>query len=274
MTYPWNLRVRWRRLIDLGRLYGDADIAFVLRVVAPAHTVRGRLGDAFRQDREIREGMLASEVLADALMHTEEPLLRVSPVLYFSVLVAHVRRDLAARRFTIEESGRHAAVVFDAGAALALLGKPHVFDYLVLLLVSFVRVGTGTVSEGERREARMVGFDTLDMDSMVRAAALSAESQRFSAYQRIADLCLFTIGIFPERIRAARGRSAAVVRAEWRENGARFYRLASRHQTAHELRMEGVLAELGSNFNLVAKPLNVLSDRYLWGKDRPMPLLP
>ena len=275
MTYPRKARVRWRGLIDLGPLYGDADVAFVLQAVAPAHTARGRLGDAFREDREIREGMLVSDVLADAVMHTQEPVLRVSPLLYFSMLVARVRRDLTSQRFTVEESGRHAAVVFDAGAALALLAKPHVFDYLVLLMVSFVRARSITVGVAdERGRARMLRFDTLDLDSIVRAAALAAESERFAAYQRIADLCLFTVGIFPERIRGARGRSAGVVRAEWMENGARFYGLASRHRTAQELQMEGVLAELSSNFKLAAKPLNVLSDRYLWRTAQPMPFLP
>ena len=65
-----------------------------------------------------------------------------------------------------------------------------------------------------------------------------------------------------------------MVRAEWIEHGSRFYRLASRHQTAHALQMENVLAELGSNFNLAAKPLNVLSDRYLWHGGRRMPFVP
>ena len=274
MTYPRKAGVRWRGLIDLGPLYGDADVAFVLQAVAPAHTARGRLGDAFREDREIREGMLVSDVLADAVMHTQEPLLRVSPLLYFSMLVARVRRDLTSRRFTVEESGRHAAVVFDAGAALALLAKPHVFDYLVLLMVSFVRARSITVGiADERGRARMLRCDTLDLDSMVRAASLAAGPERFSVYQRIADLCLFMIGIFPERIRAKGSRSAAVVRAEWIENGSRFYRLAARHRIAHERQMESVLAELGSNFALAAKPLNVLSDRYLWRAGPAAPLM-
>ena len=120
----------------------------------------------------------------------------------------------------------------------------------------------------------MLRFDTLDLDSMIQAAVLAAEPERFSAYQRVADLCLFTIGVLPERIRAQGARSAAVVRAAWIEHGSRFYRLASRHQTARELQMENVLAELGTNFNLAAKPLNVLSDRYLWRAEGPRPFLP
>ena len=252
-------------MIDLGRSYADADVAFVLHAVAPAHHVRGRLGDAFREDREIREGMLVSERLADAVLHVDEPLLRVSPLLFFSVLVAHVRRDLSSRRFTVEAAGRHAAVVFDAGAALAFLAKPQVFDYLVLLLVSFVPVRhvTAAVAD-ERGRARSLRFDTLDLHGLIQAAALAGEPERYSAYQRVADLCLFTIGVFPERLRAAGGRTAAAVRAEWTDNGTRFYRLASRQRAAQELRTHAVLADLADNFNLAAKPLNVLSERYLW----------
>lgn len=261
-------------LIDLGPLYADSDVAFVLHAVVPARSVRGRLGDAFREDREIREGMLVSDRLAKAVLHADEPLLRVSPLLFFSMLVARVRRDLSSRTFTVEASGRHAAVVFDADAALALLTKPHVFDYLVLLLVSFVHVRWVTLAiADDRGRPRSLRFDTMDLESLIRAAALAAEPERFSAYQRVADLCLFTIGVFPERARAAGGRSASVIRAEWIDNGARFYRLASRHRTARELRMDGVLAELADNFNLVAKPLTVLSERYLWRAAR-RPFLP
>ena len=260
------------RLIDLGPLYADSDVAFVLHAVVPARSVRGRLGDAFREDREIREGMLVSDRLAEAVLHADEPLLRVSPLLFFSMLVARVRRDLSSRTFTVEAAGRHAAVVFDADAALALLTKPHVLDYLVLLLVSFVHVRWVTLAIADDR-GRPRRFDTMDLESLIRAAALAAEPERFSAYQRVADLCLFTIGVFPERARAAGGRSASVIRAEWIDNGARFYRLASRHRTARELRMDGVLAELADNFNLVAKPLTVLSERYLWRAAR-RPFLP
>ncbi len=260
-------------MIDLGPLYADADVALVLHAVVPARGVRGRLGDAFREDREIREGILVSDRLAEAVLHAEEPLLRVSPLLFFSILVARVRRDLSLRRFTVEGVGRRVAV-FDAGAALALLTKPHVFDYLVLLLVSFVHVRWVTLAVvDDRGRPRSLRFDTLDLDRLIQAAALAAEPERYSAYQRVADLCLFTIGVFPERLRATGGRSAAAVRAEWIDNGARFYRLASRHRTAHELRMDGVLAELADNFNLAAKPLNVLSERYLWRAGRP-PFLP
>ena len=246
-------------------MYADADVAFVLQAVVPAHTVRGRLGDAFRDDREIREGMLVSDRLAEAVLHAEEPLLRVSPLLFFSVLVARVRHDLSSHRFTIEAAGRHAAVVFDAKEALALMTKPQVFDYLILLLVSFVHVRVVTLAVADDRgRRRLLRFDTLDLDSLIHAAALVDEPERFASYQRVADLCLFTVGIFPERVRATGGRSAAAVRAEWVDNGARFYRLASRHQTAQELQVDGVLAELAANFSLAAKPLNVLSDHYLW----------
>ena len=235
----------------------------MLHAVAPGRRVRGRLGDAFREDREIREGMLVSEPLADAVLRADEPLLRVSPLLFFSVLVARVRRDLSSRRFTVEAAGRHAAVVFDAGAALAFLAKPQVFDYLVLLLVSFVHVRQVVAAVADER-GRSLRFDTLDLHGLIQAAALAGEPERYSAYQRVADLCLFTIGVFPERLRAAGGRTAAAVRAEWMDNGSRFYRLASRQPTAQERSMDVVLTELADNFNLAAKPLNVLSERYLW----------
>lgn len=251
----------WRRLAGLGSMYTDADIAFVLQKVAPGREIRGRLGDAFRDDREIRDGMLSSDQLAKALLDRDDAFLLVSPLLFFSILVARVRRDLSEQSFTIESSDRHLTAVFDVRGVQDFISRPAVFDYLILLLVSFVRARVLTMlvtgDDGRQRVAR---FNTFDLHGLIRAAAgADDERERFSSCQRIADLCLFTVGIFPEQTRWSPARHAT----DWSGYGERFYRMAARHRSAHDLRVNVVLSELASNFNLATKPLNVLSDRYL-----------
>ena len=109
-------------------------------------------------------------------------------------------------------------VVFDVEAAFSLLAKPHGFNYLVLLLVSFIKVGTFTLNmANEHGRTHLLRCDTLDLNSLIQEVVLVTEPEWFSAYQRVVDFCLFTIGVFPERIWAVGSRSVAFVRAEWIE---------------------------------------------------------
>lgn len=231
-----------------------ADVAFVLNEILPKHTVRGRLGDAFPGDREIREGMLVSDPLVEAVLYSENPLLNVSPLLLFSVLVSRVCNEFSSRSSTSEVSGRHTAA-FDVGETLQLVAKPQVFDYLILLRDFFVhaRVITLTVADGSGFR-RPLKIDPLDLDRIVHAAVMVEEPEKLISYQCVADLCLFTIGILPERLRATGGRRVAAVHAECFDNGLHFYQLASLHQTAQEQQVDSVLSELGATSILRRSP--------------------
>ncbi len=75
------------------------------------------------------------------------PPLQVSPRLLFAVLLNRVRRDLADLGYTFESAGH--AVVFDGPQVASLLEDTRILDYLVELLVSFVRVqGTTIIVRG------------------------------------------------------------------------------------------------------------------------------
>ena len=98
---------------------------------------------------------------------------------------------------------------------------------------------------------------------------------RFGLYKRIADICLFMLGVFPEytarnykypmsgKLRPAIGSNPRVSPDDYEKEGRRFYKLAAEHASARELRMVDVFWELHENFQKARKPLNFIAEHYL-----------
>jgi hypothetical protein len=254
--------------------YSDEDLLFLITTLMPETTDRQRMIRVLREDEEILEGMLADEKVLHHLLDDPLTLLRVSPALFFSALLAQVRIDMKKRPWTLEKSNRLSMVLFDSPQVVELLEKKAVRDYLAALLVSFVRINsfstTVRVRTGVWRRAR---FSDFDIDSLLRYGNALDESQRFPAYKRIADICLFTLGIFsppqsaPDAPLAILNEGLRMVLRRSREDyiaqGVTFYRLAARHREAESRKLSDVLALLSENIALAAKPLTVMSARYL-----------
>ncbi len=255
--------------------FSDDDLVFLITTLMPDATDHQRMIRVLREDEEILQGMLADEKVLHKLL--DEPqfnLLRVSPALFFSVLLARVRLDLERQPWTLEKTSRLSMILFDSPQVVELLANTEVRDYLAALLVSFVRVNSFSTTVRVRSGVwRRVRFSDFDIDSLVRYGNALEESQRFPAYKRIADICLFTLGIFsppkspPEAplallnagLRMALRRS----REDYIEQGVTFYRLASRHRDAAHEKLTDVLALLSEKIALAAKPLTVMSAKYL-----------
>jgi len=255
--------------------FSDDDLIFLITTLMSETTDRQRMIHMLRDDKEILEGMLSDERVVHRLL--DDPsftLLRVSPALFFSVLLARVRLDLERQPWTLERTSRLSTILFDSPQVLELLSNRDLRDYLAALLVSFVRVNSFSTTVRVRAGVwRRVRFSDFDIDSLLRYGNALDESQRFPAYKRIADICLFTLGIFsppqsaPEaplaflnaRLRMALRRS----REDYIEQGGTFYRLASRHRDAAAQKLGDVLALLSENIALAAKPLTVMSAKYL-----------
>jgi len=241
----------------------------------PDSTDHERMVRVLQEDDEILEGMLADErVLRRLLDDPSLPLFRVSPALFFSVLLARVKLDLEKQPWTLERTSRLSMILFDSPQVVELLKNKEVRDYLAALLVSFVRVNSFSTTVRVRNGVwRRVRFSDFDIDSLLRYGSALDESQRFPAYKRIADICLFTLGIFSPRhdsadaplaflnegLRMALRRS----REDYIAQGGTFYRLASRHREAASLRLSEVLGLLSEKIALAAKPLTVMSAKYL-----------
>lgn len=255
--------------------FSEDDLLFLVTTLMPETTDRQRMVRVLREDEEILEGMLADEKVLHRLL--DDPsfnLLRVSPALFFSVLLARVRLDLERQPWTLEKTSRLSMILFDSPQVVELLSNKDVRDYLAALLVSFVRVNSFSTTVRIRSGVwRRIRFSDFDIDSLMRYGNALDESQRFPAYKRIADICLFTLGIFsppqssPDAplallhagLRMALRRS----REDYIEQGGTFYRLASRHRDAAAQKLAAVLALLSEKIDLAAKPLTVMSAKYL-----------
>jgi hypothetical protein len=259
-------------LQEKGMEFSDDDLQFLVRVLMPEADDRQRMARVLREDAEIREAMLADERVFRRMLTDPLSILRVSPALFFAILLARVRADLEHEPYTLEQSKRLSMVLFDVPQIVELLDDRQLRNYLTELLVSFVRINSFSFTVRVRPGLwRRVRFSDFDIDSLVRYCSAIEESERFPAYKRIADICLFTLGILsapavtPEgslkiegmRIRANRTQNDYV------QEGVTFYRLAARHSDIRARGRSEVLATLADKFTLAVKPLAVMSARYL-----------
>ncbi len=258
---------------DLQSLLTNDDLLAMIRTLAPESTDPLRMVRALREDEEILQGMLANEKLFASIAGSPESFVHVSPRLFFLVLLVRVKRDLASRPFTLETDERHRTAVFDSHEVVALMEQKPLLAYLADMLASFVRIESFTmpvrVKPGVWRKLR---FSDYDIDSLLEFSSLVDEEKRFPAYKRIADVCMFTTGVFPgslprpEEALKIRTGGGALERRSSRDLvtlGKSYYRAAARHQTARELELSQVLEKLSEVFTLAVKPLTHLSTHVL-----------
>jgi hypothetical protein len=163
-----------------------------------------------------------------------------------------------------------------------------VLKYLADMLNSFTRIESFALPVRVRKGVwHKVRFSDMDIDSLARFCQAIDEEHRFSFYKRIADLCLFILGMFPEYVTMdyrypssdeARPKLFSRLRRsaeDYEEEGRRFYKLAGEHRAAALLDMAEVLQKLHDKFNLAKKPLNFISERFLqFRKQKLFPFLP
>ena len=211
-------------------------------------------------------------------MADEETFLMVSPALYFEVLLRQSLRDLETAGYTVERDGRADLPVFDTQDVVKFLSVRGVLDYLAHMLASFTRINSYAVPVRIRRGIRRrVVYNDMDIDSLVRHCANADPEQRFGFYKRIADVCLFISGVFPEfaspavhysvpgRMRAAVSDRTRRSLSDYEAQGKQFYGLAEDHDSAQHLGLTGVFRLLSDHFATARKPLGFIAAHYLRG---------
>jgi len=252
------------------------DRQFLVDTLMPEYHDKDRAVDLLEDDRDLVEHMLDDEQLFRRLMEDENVLVQLSPWLFFTVLLRRARREMQRETFTVEERARQKVVLFDADQVTDLLAQDDVLDYLAWMLASFTRVDSVTVRY-QVREGVWRSFRTseLNVEGMTRLAQAADEPFRFEPYKRVADVCLFLTGMFPEFVEAqhrypwsgqvrpgVRGR-AVVSREDYEAHGRAFYRLAAEHEMARMEGLDETLMSLSEHFILAEKPLRFLANRYL-----------
>lgn len=245
----------------------DSDLRFLVETVATRRTDHERVIELVRDKEDFLEQMLDDPKLLDRLLNDDEALVRISPYMFFSILLREVRREFEKTGVVYEPESRGRRIpVFEAPAVLELLAKPEAREYLVELLCSFVRTNTGFVYWKERGTWHRRKFNDTDLDDMVALAGMVDAELKPRYLKRVADIALFLSGIFPDqatRVTARPKHTFASQRTlqDYEQAGQRFYALAAREISEAPLRT--VLETLSEKFILARSALNSLSDRFL-----------
>ncbi|HHV80763.1 MAG TPA: hypothetical protein P5253_00185 [bacterium] len=256
----------------------DNDLIFVVETLSPQ--LRDRI-DTVREDEDIIMGMLEDDRLFSRVMDDDEIMLKISPKLFFTILMIRARKDLNREYYTVERDRSHRIPIFDVEKVRDLINQDDILDYLIDMLVSFTKTESQTIyyTVKGRRGLRRLKFSDIDVFDMLRLAELVDEDNRFPIYKRIGDICLWTLGIFPEyAMPRSFARPVPSSRAgvrfrmsfeEYEELGRTFYRTASNSYSAKVFGLDRPLSILSEQFTIAEKPLNLISERYLaFRKDR------
>ncbi|MGQ9584420.1 MAG: hypothetical protein ACUVXG_03360 [Anaerolineae bacterium] len=256
--------------------FSESDVLFLIETLMPGRPDAERLAKAIQDDPTYLEAMLGDDRVFQRLMSDEEALLKVSPRFFFDILLRKAARDLREMTHTMEIRNLQRVAVFDTQQVVKLLEQASIRQYLAEMLASFVRTESITIPIRVRKGVwRKLRFSDLDVDSLSQYAQALDEELRFRPYKRIADVCLFLVGMFPEYVEAQyrypytrtlrRGPLGRLPRSleDYEREGSQFYSLAAEHETARALDLQEVLSILAEKFTLAEKPLAHLSQHYL-----------
>jgi hypothetical protein len=209
-------------------------------------------------------------------MRDDEILLKISPAMFFEVLLRKAADDLSRVGYTFEKTRTMRIPVFDTEDIVSLLNRESLLIYLADMLSSFTRVESYAVSIRIRKGVwRKIRFNDLDIHSLMSLCDVVDDAYRFSLYKRIGDICLFILGVFPvyaERnyrypvsgqMRPGIAGRRRVSPQDYEKEGQRFYRMAAEHRTALEMELSEVFWSLHENFQKAKKPLNFITEHYL-----------
>jgi len=254
----------------------DKDLDFLVETVSPGVIDKAKLKQIVREDEGFRNTFIDDEKVFRRLANEEEAFLKISPALFFEVLLRKVARDLKGVSYTIEKTGTTKIPVFDTKDVVEFLAKESLLNYLADMLSSFTRIETYafSIQVGEHIFEK-IRVNDLDMVSLMDLCEAVEDTYRLGFYKRIADICLFIIGIFPDyaeydyrypfsgQLRPQfRGKTRMSLEA-YEKEGRKFYKLAAEHPSARELDLSEVFWVLHEDFQKAKKPLNFIAEHYL-----------
>jgi len=252
------------------------DLEFVVGSAAPEANNREHLQQLVQEDEAFRNAFVGDEKIFKQVISDQDIFLKVSPALYFEVLLRRALREFEGATHTVERTGKQNIPVFDVQDVVDILGRVEMLDYLAQMLASFTRINSYTVPIRVRKGIRRrIRYNDMEIDSLIRFGAVVDEEHRFGFYKRIGDVCLFVAGIFQDYVFydyrypvSSDARPPVMGRLrrsleEYEETGRQFYGLAQKHSTAQVLGLSEVFAVLGERFTTARKPLDFISTQYL-----------
>lgn len=254
----------------------DRDLDFLVETASPGVIDKPKLKQILREDEKFRNAFIEDEKVFRRLMDDEEILLKISPALFFEILLRKVARDLKETSYTIEKTGMTKIPVFDTKEVVGFLTKEPLLDYLADMLSSFTRVENYAFSiQVGKHLFENIKFNDLDLFSLMAISESVEDEHRLGFYKRIADICLFILGIFPDyaeydyrypfsgQLRPQFRGKVRMGAEDYEKEGRKFYRLAAEHPSARELDLSDVFWTLHDDFPKAKKPLNFIAEHYL-----------
>ncbi len=254
----------------------ERDFDFLIDTVSPEVTDKPHLKKIIREDEDFRNTYMGDARVFRRVMRDDEILLKISPPMFFEILLRKAADDLSRVGYTFEKNRTMRIPVFDTADLVSLLNRDSLLIYLADMLSSFTRIESYAVSIRIRKGIwRKIRFNDLDVHSLMSLCDVVDDAYRFSLYKRIGDICLFILGVFPvyaERnyryavsgqIRSGIAGRRRVSPQDYEKEGQRFYRMAAEHRTALDLELSGVFWSLHENFQKAKKPLNFIAEHYL-----------
>ncbi len=254
----------------------DRDLDFLIETIHPEVVDKLKLKEIIRGDGGLRSTFIADERVFGRLMNDDEISLTISPRLFFEILLRRVVSDLRGASYTLEKSRTMKIPVFDTKEVVELLTKDFLLSYLAHMLSSFTKIENYMIWHKTKSGVlERVQFNDIDLFSLMGLCEVVEDEHRLGFYKRIADICLFILGIYPDYAESeyrypfsghARPQFRGKVRIgpeEYEKEGRRFYKLAAEHQSAKELDLSETFWVLHENFQKAKKPLNFIAESYL-----------
>ncbi len=254
----------------------DRDLEFLVESASPEVTDKTRLKRIIDEDEDFRNTFISDERVFRRVMDDKEIFLKISPALFFEILLRKAAKDLQRERYTVEKSGTSKIPIFDTEDIMDLMSNESLVTYLADMLSSFIKTRSYRLSFRAKPGVwKKITFSDLDIHTLRAFSDAVSDAHRLRFYKRIADICLFILGIFPEyaereyrypfsgQLRPPIQSKLRISPQEYEEEGKKFYRLAAEHEQTRNPTLADVFWALHGNFRVATKPLNVISERYL-----------
>ncbi len=254
----------------------DKDLDFLIETAHPEVIDKPKLREIIREDEGLRSTFIADEKVFGRLMNDDEILLKISSRLFFEILLRRVINDFRGASYTLEKTSTMKIPVFDTKEVVELLAKHFLVDYLAHMLSSFTKIENYTIwYKTKSGVLERVQFNDIDIFSLMGLCDVVEEEYRLGFYKRIADICLFILGIYPDyaeceyrypfsgHVRPQFHGKVRISPEGYEKEGRRFYRLAAEHHSAKELDLSETFWALHENFQKAKKPLNFIAEVYL-----------
>ena len=202
------------------------DFDFVVRTLSKSERDGVNLVNLLT-DAEARDAILDDPRLVQSVLADDAPL-RISPQLYFYVLIRHV----------LKETG---------------LNNRAVSDYLASLLETFSQ--TARLRSPADGNANPVQY----VSDMLIALRNASSAQSFLIRAHVGNYSLFITGMFHDTVQSRSQRGAPDV-SFYEDVGRTNFRAVARHELARSCSLTGVFEVLSDQFHDVRLALNRLAD--------------